>query len=36
MAKIYARWILSGRMTIAEVPDRWQAEVAALVEAVST
>ena len=24
MAKIYARWIRAGRMTIEDVPARWQ------------
>ena len=31
MAKIYARWILEGKMTLADVPERWRAATAALV-----
>ena len=30
MAKIYARKIREGRMTIDDVPERWRAEVEAL------
>lgn len=30
MAAIYARWIKSGRMTIADVPEKWRSEVEAL------
>lgn len=30
MAAIYARWIRAGRLTIEDVPDRWRAEVEAL------
>lgn len=33
MAKIYARKIKAGEMTLAEVPVRWRAAVAALLEA---
>ena len=29
MAKIYARWIRAGRMTIEDVPVRWQDAVKA-------
>lgn len=32
MAKIYVRWIKTGRMTLDGVPERWAAEVAALLE----
>lgn len=32
MAMIYVRWIKAGRMTIDEVPERWQEAVAALLE----
>lgn len=32
MAKLYARMIHDGRMTIGQVPDRWKAEVSALLE----
>ena len=32
MAAIYARWVQAGRMTIEEVPERWRAEVLALLE----
>ncbi len=31
MAKIYARWIQEGRLTLADVPERWRAAVALLV-----
>lgn len=27
MAKIYARWIKSGKMTIDDVPERWREAV---------
>lgn len=27
MAKIYARWIKAGRLTIEDVPDLWKDEV---------
>lgn len=30
MAKLYAKRIISGKMTIDEVPERWRAEVEAL------
>ncbi len=30
MAEIYARWIQAERMTIEDVPERWRAEVQAL------
>lgn len=30
MAKIYARWIADGKMTLADVPVRWRDAVAAL------
>lgn len=30
MAKIYARSIKAGKMTIEDVPERWRAEVEAL------
>ena len=33
MAKVYYRKIKSGLMTIDEVPERWRAEVEALLEA---
>ena len=33
MAKIYVRMIKAGRMTIDEVPERWRAEVEALLSA---
>ena len=33
MAKIYYRRILAGIMTIDEVPERWRAEVQALLDA---
>ena len=33
MAKIYVRMIKTGRMTIDEVPERWRAEVEALLAA---
>ena len=33
MAKIYVRMIKAGRMTIDEVPERWRAEVEALLAA---
>ena len=32
MAKIYARMIRSGRMTLDEVPGLWRAEVAAMLK----
>lgn len=32
MAKIYARWIAAGRMTIDDVPERWKAEVKKLMK----
>lgn len=32
MAKIYARKIRSGQMTLEDVPARWQEEVRALLE----
>lgn len=32
MAKIYARKILNGTMTLEEVPTKWRAEVEALLE----
>lgn len=32
MAKIYYRKIKAGQMTISEVPERWRAEVEALLE----
>lgn len=32
MAKIYARWIADGRLTLAEVPERWRAATAELVK----
>lgn len=32
MAKIYARWIKDGKMTLADVPARWQAAVEALLD----
>ena len=31
MAAIYARWILSGRMTLEDVPEKWRTETAALI-----
>lgn len=30
MAKIYVRWIKAGRITIDDVPERWRAEVQAM------
>lgn len=30
MAKIYARWIRNGKLTIDDVPERWKAAVQAL------
>lgn len=30
MAKIYARWIRAGKITIDDVPERWKAAVQAL------
>lgn len=30
MAVIYARWINAGRITLEDVPERWRAEVEAL------
>jgi hypothetical protein len=33
MAKIYYRMIMSGRMTIEEVPTRWRAAVQAMLDA---
>ena len=30
MAKIYVRWIRAGRLTIDDVPERWRAEVQAM------
>ena len=33
MAKIYIRMIKAGRMTIDQVPERWRAEVEALLAA---
>lgn len=33
MAKIYVRMIKAGRMTINQVPERWRAEVEALLAA---
>ena len=30
MAKIYARWIADGKMTLADVPARWRDAVASL------
>lgn len=30
MAKIYARWIRAGKITIDDVPERWKATVQAL------
>lgn len=33
MAKIYARMIQAGRMSLTDVPERWQEETAALLEA---
>lgn len=32
MAKIYYRKIMAGEMTIADVPERWRAEVQALLD----
>ncbi len=32
MAKIYARWIKAGKMTIDDVPKRWQDAVKKLLE----
>lgn len=32
MAKIYARKILAGKMTIDDVPERWKEEVERLLE----
>jgi len=31
MAKIYARWIADGRLTLAEVPERWRDAVEKLI-----
>ena len=31
MAKIYARWISDGKMTLSDVPERWRDAVKALV-----
>ena len=33
MAKIYFRRIISGAMTLEEVPERWREQVRALIEA---
>lgn len=33
MAKIYFRRIISGAMTLDEVPERWREQVRALIEA---
>lgn len=33
MAKIYVRMIKAGRMTIDQIPERWRAEVEALLAA---
>ena len=33
MAKIYARMIQAGRLTLPDVPERWQQETAALLDA---
>lgn len=30
MAAIYVRWILAGRMSVEDVPDRWREEVSAM------
>ncbi len=32
MAKIYARWIRAGKITIDDVPERWKAAVQALLD----
>ena len=32
MAKIYARWIKKGKMTIDEVPEKWREAVGKLLE----
>ena len=32
MAKLYVRQILRGKMTIEEVPERWKADVASLLD----
>ena len=32
MASIYVRWIRAGRMALREVPERWRAEVAAVLD----
>lgn len=32
MAKIYARWIKDGKMTLADVPARWRDDVVKLLE----
>lgn len=28
MVAIYVRWILAGKITVEEVPDRWRSQVA--------
>lgn len=33
MAKIYARRIKAGKMTLEEVPERWREEVSAILDA---
>ena len=32
MVAIYVRWIQAGRMTLADVPEHWRAEVEKLME----
>ncbi len=32
MAAIYARWIKAGKMTLTDVPERWRAHVAEMLE----
>lgn len=33
MAAIYARWIQAGKLTLADVPERWRAQVREMMEA---
>lgn len=33
MAAIYARWIMAGRMTLADVPEKWREAVREKLEA---
>ena len=33
MVAIYVRWIKAGKMTIAEIPEKWREEVRAMLNA---